>query len=111
MRPRAVLEILQHDPTVQLQALSKGGTFVGSNKLKHMTMTSTAMSIMELNWKGGENFQYVDLSFNMYVYVFQYEDLAASHLRTAAAWRPARVTRSSELLAKPCLFCLHKKNR
>ena len=35
---------------VTILQLSKGGTFVGSNKLKHMT---TAM--MELNWKGGEN--------------------------------------------------------
>jgi predicted ATP-dependent serine protease len=35
---------------ITILQLSKGGTFVGSNKLKHMT---TAM--MELNWKGGEN--------------------------------------------------------
>jgi predicted ATP-dependent serine protease len=35
---------------VTILQLSKGGTFVGSNKLKHMT---TAM--MDLNWKGGEN--------------------------------------------------------
>ena len=35
---------------VTILQLSKGGTFVGSNKLKHMT---TAM--LELNWKGQEN--------------------------------------------------------
>ena len=35
---------------ITILQLSKGGTFVGSNKLKHMT---TAM--MDLNWKGGEN--------------------------------------------------------
>jgi DNA repair protein RadA/Sms len=35
---------------ITILQLSKGGTFVGSNKLKHMT---TAM--MELNWKGNEN--------------------------------------------------------
>ena len=35
---------------ITILQVSKGGTFVGSNKLKHMT---TAM--MELNWKGGEN--------------------------------------------------------
>ena len=35
---------------ITILQLSKGGTFVGSNKLKHMT---TAM--MELNWKGSEN--------------------------------------------------------
>ena len=35
---------------ITILQLSKGGTFVGSNKLKHMT---TAM--MDINWKGGEN--------------------------------------------------------
>ena len=35
---------------ITILQLSKGGTFVGSNKLKHMT---TAM--MHLDWKGGEN--------------------------------------------------------
>ena len=35
---------------ITILQLSKGGTFVGSNKLKHMT---TAM--LELNWKGAEN--------------------------------------------------------
>ena len=35
---------------ITILQLSKGCTFVGSNKLKHMT---TAM--MDLNWKGGEN--------------------------------------------------------
>lgn len=35
---------------VTILQLSKGGTFVGSNKLKHMT---TAM--MQLDWKGSEN--------------------------------------------------------
>ena len=35
---------------ITILQLSKGGTFVGSNKLKHMT---TAM--LELNWKGNEN--------------------------------------------------------
>lgn len=35
---------------VTILQLSKGGNFVGSNKLKHMT---TAM--MDINWKGGEN--------------------------------------------------------
>ena len=35
---------------ITILQLSKGGTFVGSNKLKHMT---TAM--MDLNWKGNEN--------------------------------------------------------
>ena len=35
---------------VTILQLSKGGTFVGSNKLKHMT---TAM--LELQWKGSEN--------------------------------------------------------
>ena len=35
---------------ISILQLSKGVSFVGSNKLKHMT---TAM--MELNWKGGEN--------------------------------------------------------
>lgn len=35
---------------ITILQLSKGGTFVGSNKLKHMT---TAM--LEINWKGGEN--------------------------------------------------------
>lgn len=35
---------------ITILQLSKGGTFVGSNKLKHMT---TAM--MEMDWKGAEN--------------------------------------------------------
>jgi hypothetical protein len=35
---------------ITILQLSKGGTFVGSNKLKHMT---TAM--LELQWKGSEN--------------------------------------------------------
>lgn len=35
---------------ITILQLSKGGTFVGSNKLKHMT---TAM--LHLDWKGGEN--------------------------------------------------------
>jgi len=35
---------------ITILQLSKGGTFVGSNKLKHLT---TAM--MHLDWKGGEN--------------------------------------------------------
>ena len=35
---------------ITILQLSKGGTFVGSNKLKHMT---TAM--MQLDWKGAEN--------------------------------------------------------
>jgi predicted ATP-dependent serine protease len=35
---------------ITILQLSKGGTFVGSNKLKHMT---TAM--MDINWKGTEN--------------------------------------------------------
>jgi predicted ATP-dependent serine protease len=35
---------------VTILQLSKGGTFVGSNKLKHMTT-----SMMELNWEGSEN--------------------------------------------------------
>ena len=35
---------------ITILQLSKGGTFVGSNRLKHMT---TAM--MHLDWKGGEN--------------------------------------------------------
>ena len=35
---------------ITILQLSKGGTFVGSNKLKHMT---TAM--MDINWKGAEN--------------------------------------------------------
>ena len=39
-----------HTTFVTILQLSKGGTFVGSNKLKHM---STAM--MQLDWDGGEN--------------------------------------------------------
>lgn len=35
---------------VTILQLSKGGQFVGSNKLKHLTT-----SMMDLNWKGGEN--------------------------------------------------------
>ena len=35
---------------VTILQLSKGGTFVGSNKLKHMTT-----SMMHLDWEGGEN--------------------------------------------------------
>lgn len=35
---------------VTILQLSKGGTFVGSNKLKHMTT-----SMLQLDWEGGEN--------------------------------------------------------
>ena len=35
---------------VTILQLSKGGTFVGSNKLKHMTS-----AMMDINWEGGEN--------------------------------------------------------
>ena len=35
---------------ITILQLSKGGQFVGSNKLKHLTT-----SMMDLNWKGGEN--------------------------------------------------------
>ena len=35
---------------VTILQLSKGGQFVGSNKLKHMTT-----SMMHLDWEGGEN--------------------------------------------------------
>ena len=35
---------------ITILQLSKGGTFVGSNKLKHMTT-----SMMSLDWEGGEN--------------------------------------------------------
>jgi len=35
---------------ITILQLSKGGTFVGSNKLKHMTT-----SMMQLDWEGGEN--------------------------------------------------------
>jgi len=35
---------------ITILQLSKGGTFVGSNKLKHMTT-----SMMKLDWEGGEN--------------------------------------------------------
>jgi len=35
---------------ITILQLSKGGTFVGSNKLKHMTS-----AMMHLDWKGGEN--------------------------------------------------------
>ena len=35
---------------VTILQLSKGGVFCGSNKLKHLTT-----SMMDLNWKGGEN--------------------------------------------------------
>ena len=35
---------------ITILQLSKGGTFVGSNKLKHMTS-----AMMDINWEGGEN--------------------------------------------------------
>ena len=35
---------------ITILQMSKGGTFVGSNKLKHMTS-----AMMHLDWKGGEN--------------------------------------------------------
>ena len=35
---------------ITILQLSKGGTFVGSNKLKHMTS-----AMMQMDWKGGEN--------------------------------------------------------
>jgi predicted ATP-dependent serine protease len=39
-----------HTAFVTILQLSKGGQFVGSNKLKHMTT-----SMMKLDWEGGEN--------------------------------------------------------
>ena len=39
-----------HTAFVTILQLSKGGNFVGSNKLKHMTT-----SMMHLDWEGGEN--------------------------------------------------------
>ena len=39
-----------HTTFVTILQLSKGGTFVGSNKLKHMTS-----AMMDINWDGGEN--------------------------------------------------------
>jgi len=43
-------KLKKHTTFVTILQLSKGGTFVGSNKLKHM---STAM--MQLDWDGSEN--------------------------------------------------------
>lgn len=40
----------KHTAFVTILQLSKGGQFVGSNKLKHMTT-----SMMKLDWEGGEN--------------------------------------------------------
>ena len=40
----------KHTTFVTILQLSKGGTFVGSNKLKHM-----ATSMMQLDWEGTEN--------------------------------------------------------
>lgn len=39
-----------HTAFITILQLSKGGQFVGSNKLKHMTT-----SMMKLDWEGGEN--------------------------------------------------------
>lgn len=43
-------ELNKYTTFITILQLSKGGTFVGGNRLKHMT---TAM--MDINWKGGEN--------------------------------------------------------
>lgn len=43
-------QLKKYTTFITILQLSKGGTFVGSNKLKHMT---TAM--LELQWKGSEN--------------------------------------------------------
>jgi len=61
---------------ITILQLSKGGTFVGGNRLKHMT---TAM--MDINWKGGENSteRYMEFTKNRLGQVGQklYFDLAA----------------------------------
>ena len=44
---------------ITILQLSKGGNFVGSNKLKHMTS-----AMMSIDWKGGENSQQRYLEFS-----------------------------------------------
>jgi len=69
-------ELKKYTTFITILQLSKGGTFVGSNKLKHMT---TAM--MDINWKGGENSteRYMEFTKNRLGQVGQklYFDLAA----------------------------------
>ena len=43
-------KLKKYTTLITILQLSKGGQFVGSNKLKHLTT-----SMMDLNWKGGEN--------------------------------------------------------
>lgn len=47
---KAQNDLKKHTCFVTILQLSKGGTFVGSNKLKHM-----ATAMMQLDWEGSEN--------------------------------------------------------